>query len=143
MSEEHESWRLFGKGEGAFQLGTGERKTYVTRLEERLWGRSRVHWGPPEDTVRGFRSDRGLGIVEQRTMRCTLQESPLHTEGPGLRRFIRRFESGVGVDRLHGGRAVDVQHGIELPGQDGVEVVTESLCFWLVNDADRALQARF
>src|SRR5918994_7513914 len=110
MSEEHKSWRLFGKREGAFQLGTGEGKTYVTRLEERLWGRSRVHWGPPEDTIRGFRSDRGLGVVEQRTMRYTLQASPptrrllaavfaLHTEGPGLRHFIRRFESGVGVDR--------------------------------------------
>src|SRR5918995_4815985 len=78
MSEEHKSWRLFGKGEGAFQLGTGEGKTYVTRLEERLWGRSCVHWGPPEDTVKGFRSDMGLGVVEQRTIRYTLQASPLH-----------------------------------------------------------------
>src|SRR5687768_963970 len=66
-----------------------------------------------------------------------------YPERPGLRRFVRSFESGIGVDRLHGGRAVDVQHGVELPGQDGMEVVTESLRFWLVDDADCALQARF
>src|SRR5215216_5984514 len=154
MSEEHEPWSPFGKGEGTFQLGIGERKTHIMRLEERSLGRSRVHWEPPEDTVRGCRGERGFRGVGQRATpsspllavspfrRLLAGVSALHAEGPGLRRFIRRFKSGVGIDWFHRGRAVDVQHGVELSGQNGVKVVTESLRFWLVNDADRALQAR-
>ena len=42
----------------------------------------------------------------------------------------------------NGGRAVEVEHGVELPRQDGVEVVAEALGLRLVDDADGALQPR-
>src|SRR5215210_6180513 len=93
MSEEHEPRRLFAKSEGAFQFGTGERKTYVTRFKERPWGRCRVHWGPPEVTIRECRGERGFGIVERRATPAW----PLHVVSPScrLRPTRRRATSPV------------------------------------------------
>jgi hypothetical protein len=36
VCEKYKPPHLFGKGEGTFQFGTGERKTHVARLRERL-----------------------------------------------------------------------------------------------------------
>src|SRR5918992_4192351 len=44
------------------------------------------------------------------------------------------------LERLHGLRLVDMDHGVELLGERRVEVVREALGLGPVDDADRALE---
>src|SRR5215207_5941389 len=83
---------------------------------------------------------------EHSDTRCHLPLMPtpsLDAKWPGLWHFVWQFETRVRVKWLNGGCSVEMNDGVELPGQDRVEVVAEPLGLGLVDHADSPLQPRF